>query len=141
MTRYAIKFVADGREYWDNNNGKDYNGSETIGVAPIAPQRDASGFYNTSRYSINAVLQNYAYHKDVFVRYTRDNWNSWQDAALSYNKTRDDGTELWNTVLTLPYGEGFGEGFAYAICYRVNGNEYWANNFGANYDASFSVRH
>ena len=48
---------------------------------------------------------------------------------------------LWNTVLTLPYGEGFGEGFAYAICYRVNGNEYWANNFGANYDASFSVRH
>ncbi|MBQ1638593.1 MAG: hypothetical protein II101_02885, partial [Ruminococcus sp.] len=113
----------------------------TIGVAPIAPQRDASGFYNTSRYSINAVLQNYAYHKDVFVRYTRDNWNTWQDAALSYNKTRDDGTELWNTVLTLPYGEGFGEGFAYAICYRVNGNEYWANNFGANYDTSFSVRH
>ena len=100
-----------------------------------------NGFYNTSRYSINAVLQNYAYHKDVFVRYTRDNWNSWQDAALSYNKTRDDGTELWNTVLTLPYGEGFGEGFAYAICYRVNGTEYWANNFGANYDASFSVRH
>ncbi|MER2147799.1 MAG: hypothetical protein ABS987_01455 [Ruminococcus sp.] len=140
MTRYAIKFVADGREYWDNNNGKDYNGSETIGVVPIAPQRDASGFYNTSRYSINAVLQNYAYHKDVFVRYTRDNWNTWQDAALSHNKTRDDGTELWNTVLTLPYGEGFGEGFAYAICYRVNGTEYWANNFGANYDASFSVR-
>ena len=31
--------------------------------------------------------------------------------------------------------------FEYAICYRVNGKEYWANNFGANYDASFSVRH
>lgn len=41
-THYAIKFVADGREYWDNNNGKDYNGTETVGVAPIAPQRNAS---------------------------------------------------------------------------------------------------
>ena len=140
-TKYAIKFVADGREYWDNNNGKDYNGSETIGVAPIAPQRNASGFYNTFYFHIQAVLQNYAYHKEVFVRYTRDNWNTYKDQPLGYNNTRDDGTELWYTVLTVNYNESFGEGFEYAICYRVNGKEYWANNFGANYDAYFSVRH
>ncbi len=139
-TQYAIKFVADGREYWDNNNGKDYNGTETIGVAPIAPQSNTSGFIS-SNYTINAVLQNYAYHKEVFVRYTNDNWNTCQDLPLSYNSTRADGTELWNTVIRLPYGESITDGFEYALCYRVNGNEYWANNFGANYDETFSVRH
>ncbi len=140
-THYAIKFVADGREYWDNNNGKDYNGTETVGVAPIAPKRNASGFYYSNTYAINAVLQNYAYHKDVFVRYTNDNWNTYHDQPLSYKSTNLDGTELWNTVLTLPYSQTFGDDFQYALCYRVNGNEYWANNFGANYNASFYVHH
>ena len=140
-TQYAIKLVADGREYWDNNNGKDYNGTETIGVAPIAPQRNASGFRNDFYFGVNAVLQNYAYHKDVFVRYTNDGWKSFRDVPMSYNNTRDDGTELWYTVITQPYGDWLIDEFEYAICYRVNGNEYWANNFGANYDSTFVVRH
>lgn len=140
-TKYAIKFVADGREYWDNNNGNDYNGTETIGTAPIAPERIGSGFAYSNTYKVNAVLQNYAYNKNVFVRYTTDNWKTYKDQALSYNCTKADGTELWDTVICAPYGTSINEEFHYAICYQVNGTEYWANNFGANYDISYYIHH
>ncbi|MEE0957443.1 MAG: carbohydrate-binding protein [Ruminococcus sp.] len=140
-TRYAIKLVADGREYWDNNNGKDYGAGTRIGSAAIAPQRNGSGFWYSNTYLVSAVLQNYAYHKNVFVRYTNDNWRTYQDQALNYKSTKDDGTEVWETVLALPSGNTFGDSFQYALCYQVNGNEYWANNFGANYDYTFYTHH
>lgn len=140
-TRYAIKFIADGREYWDNNDGKDYNGTETLGTAPIVAERAGAGVAFSNTYVINAALQNYAYQKNVFVRYTTDNWKTCRDQALSYNTTKTDGTELWKTVLCLPNGCTFNSEFKYALCYQVNGKEYWANNFGANYDLSYCIHH
>lgn len=140
-TRYAIKFVADGREYWDNNYGRDYNGTESIGTAPISAERNGYGSYYSNTYCVNAVLQNYAYHKNVFVRYTTDNWRTYHDQALNYSNTKSDGTEQWKTVLTLPYPNTFNDQFHYALCYQVNGCEYWASNFGANYDLNYYVHH
>ena len=134
---YAIKFVSGGREYWDNNNGRDYNGSDKIGVAPVVSER--LGYqYGASNYQINAVLQNYAYHKNVFVRYTTNGWNSYQDKALNYSQTNANGTETWTTYLNLTNMPAHGN-FQYAICYQVNGREYWANNFGENYDEYYYI--
>ena len=113
--KYAIKYEADGQVIWDNNNGKDYT---------------------TENYQINAVLQNYAYHKNVFVRYTTDGWKSYQDKALNYVQTNANGSETWSTKVNAN-----GSDFQYAICYQVNGTEYWANNFGANYDFSYCIHH
>ena len=133
--QYAIKYEADGRIIWDNNNGKDYTGSDVVGTAPVAVER--LGYqYNTENYQINAVLQNYAYHKNVFVRYTTDGWKSYQDKALNYVQTNANGSETWSTKVNAN-----GSDFQYAICYQVNGTEYWANNFGANYDFSYCIHH
>ena len=133
--QYAIKYEADGQIIWDNNNGKDYTGSDVVGTAPVAVER--LGYqYNTENYQINAVLQNYAYHKNVFVRYTTDGWKSYQDKALNYVQTNANGSETWSTKVNAN-----GSDFQYAICYQVNGTEYWANNFGANYDFSYCIHH
>lgn len=139
-TQYAIKFVADGREYWDNNYGRDYNGTERLGTAPITAERSAAPSYNSNTFLVSAVLQNYAYNKNVFVRYTTDNWRTYKDQALNYSNTYDDGTECWKTVISDYYG-AFNDNFQYALCYQVNGQEYWANNFGANYNGSFYIHH
>lgn len=131
--KYAIKYEADGQIIWDNNNGKDYTGSDVVGTAPVAVER--LGYqYNTENYQINAVLQNYAYHKNVFVRYTTDGWKSYQDKALNYVQTNANGSETWSTKVNAN-----GSDFQYAICYQVNGTEYWANNFGANYDGTYYI--
>lgn len=133
--KYAIKYEADGQVIWDNNNGKDYTDADVIGTAPVSVER--IGYqYDKANFQINAVLQNYAYHKNVFVRYTTDGWNSYQDKALGYVQTNANGTETWSTKVNAN-----GSNFQYAICYRVNGSEFWANNFGANYDESFYIHH
>ena len=135
-TKFAIKYEADGETIWDNNNGKDYNGEDVIGVAPVAAER--LGYqYDNSKYQINAVLQNYAYCKNVFVRYTTDGWNSYNDVAMGYNKTNSNGTETWTATVNAANASNF----QYAICYQVNGTEFWANNFGANYGFDFCIHH
>jgi hypothetical protein len=138
-TEYAIKYVGDGNTIWDNNNGRDYNGSEVIGAAPVAAE-SLSSMRSLRSYQINAVLQNYAYHKNVFVRYTTDGWNSYSDQALGYSKTNADGTETWTTKINIENIANYDD-FEYAICYQVNGTEFWANHFGANYDLNFSIHH
>lgn len=136
-TKYAIKYIADGETFWDNNNGKDYNGSETIGVAPVVSQR--LGYqYNKENFKVNAVLQNYAYQKNVFVRYTTDGWKTCKDQALNYSASNNDGTETWTTALNVADNASYTD-FQYAICYQVNGQEFWANNFGANYNGNYYI--
>ena len=48
--------------------------------------------------------------------------------------TLGDGSKIWRAEFTSTKTK-------YAIKFVADGREYWANNFGANYDASFSVRH
>ena len=140
-TQYAIKYIADGVTYWDNNNGRDYTGTETIGTAPIAAKRLNYQYSGSSGYRVEAVLQNYAYHKNVFVRYTSDGWKTFCDQTMSYCETNYDGTETWAATLNVNTNNIAQGDFNYAICYRVNGCEYWANNFGLNYNSFYYTHH
>ena len=136
---YAIKYISDGNEYWDNNNGNNYH-NEVIGSAPITVRRDYSQSTSfDSQYTVNVVLQNFGYEKDVKVRYTEDNWATHQDVAMHYVSTNDDGTELW--TVTLNVNDSSLENFEFCAYYYNSSNNqtYWANNFGQNYDSSYHV--
>lgn len=136
-TQFAIKYVADGETFWDNNNGKDYTRTDVLGTAPVVAER--LGYqYDKKAFKVNALLQNYAYNKSVFVRYTTDGWKTSKDQALNYSKTNANGTETWTTTLNLSDYQ-YAANFEYAICYRVYGTEYWANNFGKNYNGNFQI--
>ena len=132
-TEYAIKYVADGVTIWDNNNGKNYT-TEQIGEAPVTALR-TNNFYNGS-FTVNASLKNLAYEKDVKVRYTTNSWASYKEAPLHYVTTGSDGNELWTVNVRDTWNA---DSFEYCISYTVNGNTYWANNFGENYNASFRI--
>ncbi len=132
-TEFAIKYVADGKTYWDNNNGKNYK-DEALGAAAIKAARTIS-YGNT--YNISATLKNLAYNKDVKVRYTENNWKSYKDANLSYTSTNKDGTEVWDAQLTVN-GSNL-KNFEYCLSYTANGKTYWDNNFGENYDYTYTI--
>ena len=136
---YAIKYISDGNEYWDNNNGNNYH-SEDIGSAPITVRRIYTSSTGLgSEYTVNVVLKNYSYEKDVKVRYTEDNWATQHDVAMHYVSTNDDGTEVWATTLNLSNTSG--RIFEYCAYYynKSNNQTYWANNFGQNYDSSYRI--
>lgn len=134
-TEYAIKYTANGNEYWDNNNGQNYT-NENIGTAPITVNRGRA-FYGNFSNTVSVSLQNYAYEKEVAVRYTTDSWNTYSDVPMSYESTNANGTEVWTADIdTLPNDLS---GFEFCVYYTVNGQTYWANNFNQNYDASYRV--
>ena len=78
-----------------------------------------------------------AYDKNVVVRYTTDNWNSYTDTAMSYVSTNSNGTEDWAANIKT-YTDDF-SGFEFCVYYEVNGQTYWANNFNQNYDHTYYV--
>lgn len=119
--------------YIDDNDGKHYSGN-TLGVAPICALRTTSAVgYNN--YTISALVKNLAYQKDVKVRYTTDNWKTYKEAPLSYVETNEDGNEYWSCDIDTT-GATY-DTFKYALCYKVNGQTYWDNNFNLDYDAYY----
>lgn len=133
--KYAIRYEADGQVFWDNNNGNDYE-YEKIGSAPIAVKRIGSQ-YRERGYEVDVVLKNFAYQKNVQIRYTTDNWATYTDAPMSFVSMNDDGTENWTGLADINY-RLFGD-IEYCVYYEVNGQTYWANNFGQNYDSGYRV--
>ena len=105
--------------------------------SPTTPDLSISHKYlaHGDTYKVNAVLQNYAYNKNVFVRYTTDGWKSFKDQKLTYSSTNANGTENWTTTVY----DATNSNIEYAVCYQVNGTEFWANNFGANYDGTYYI--
>ena len=129
---FVVKYVGDGITYWDNNNGQNYNLNDIIGSANVKALRPNYYYRNT----IRAVVKNLAYEKHVKVRYTLDNWQTYQDADMSYvDSNYGVNGELWSVDLDLDQDNL--DGFQFCICYEVNGQTYWDNNFGANYDKNY----
>lgn len=132
--KYAIKYIGDGITYWDNNNGNDYSRDELLGVANVEAVRQSYQLPNS--YKICAAVKNIGNPKKVTARYTMDNWASYKDVPLSYDSTPSgQNFEYWSVTLNLD--ENKMDSFQFCIKYEVNGNTYWDNNFGRNYNRSF----
>lgn len=131
---YAIKYIGDGHEYWDNNNGNNFTDDDVLGQANVKVKR--LGHQNLSNFKIQATLKNLAYTKVVKVRYTLDNWATYQDVALNYEtSSTTNNTEVWGVTLNLD--ESKRDSLQYCVSYEVNGQTHWDNNFGANYNGYY----
>lgn len=81
-------------------------------------------------------VRNLAFHKEVIVRTTSDDWETHEDAFCTYvpNSPPAHGvTVLYDTFsfrLTLPPRS---KKLQFCVCYRTAGIEFWDNNNGKNY--------
>lgn len=79
-------------------------------------------------------VANIAFHKIVMVRYTSNEWLNNTDVFASYVlKSCDGKTDKFSFTLSIPDSFSIGERLQFALCYRVEGAEYWDNNGGNNY--------
>ena len=133
---FCLKYEINGATYWDSNGGSNYylRYSEVMSTPvpyvlnkSVVVQQDATCAGTV--FSGSTVLKNLAYTKNVFVRYTTDNWVTYTDASLSYSTSLSGNLESWNFSVTIPSGATV----SYCFCYTVNGVSYWDNNFGRNY--------
>jgi hypothetical protein len=134
---YAIKYEVNGSTYWDNNDGQNYVDYQQVGVNPIKNQRTSwSTTQDFSNYKISARVKNLGYSKVVKVRYTQDNWVTSSEKELAFNYSISEiNEEQWQTTLTLDPNKK--DQFQYYVYYQVNGQTYYDNNFGTNYNSTF----
>lgn len=86
-----------------------------------------------------AAVLNISYHKDVIVRYSFDGWKTVKETmAAFYKQDSSRQTDYFVFVLTNKetcYDKSWN--LQFAICYRVDGKEYWDNNEGKNHNICY----
>lgn len=137
--QFAIRYRANGSEYWDNNNWNDYVverkapllldnelivDSARIGTL-IGCEDPCKGFFG------NVLVKNLAYDKNVTVFFSV-NGAEWLTAPAIFDKMVSEEFERWkweiNVTDNLPVVF-----IEYAVRYEVNGETYWDNNYLLNY--------
>lgn len=77
---------------------------------------------------------NLAFEKNVYLRYTLNNWTTFVDILASYVPHSNDGqTDKFSFKIITPMFLEFGGTLQFAIRYCVEGGEFWDNNNGSNY--------
>ncbi|OZG71343.1 hypothetical protein BTA51_20535 [Hahella sp. CCB-MM4] len=156
---FALEYEVDGTVFWDNNHEQNYflpaDSGEYIGsniqvdyagaLAPYDAQYGENSTHFDGRFSVGVLLKNLGYAKDVKVHYTLDNWKTTyvKDLTFQYGRLvgyswvtypNANGVEYWSMTST---GEEMQDPTSniveYAVSYQVNGDTYWDNNFGRNY--------
>jgi hypothetical protein len=144
---FAIRYQVSGSEYWDNNNHNNYTlaygtnpfilGSDT----KVFGELDVFWYYGHYHVSFSAYVPNLAYHKNIELVYTSDNWATQNVLEGSYWRENpgQPGVEMWGASRYMGYefNPQPGQTIEAAIVYRANGEEYWDNNFGANFVYEF----
>jgi uncharacterized UBP type Zn finger protein len=78
-------------------------------------------------------VNNCSFHKKVFIRYTIDQWKT-SSVINAYYSTHysDSNTDLFQFKLTISIDKF--TILSFAICYYVNEQEYWDNNYSQNHN-------
>lgn len=98
---------------------------------------------NRNIFTITCLVRvlNICFQKQVILRYTTNEWLTWNDVAGSYVKNSNDGfSDKFSIIFELAFNANGhqimmpGQRLLFAIRYLTDGsNEYWDNNIGMNY--------
>mgnify|MGYP001793309221 CR=1 FL=1 len=78
-------------------------------------------------------VRNIAYEKKVFIRYTVDEWETFEDKWADFVPYSSDGeTEKFEFRVSIPK-DFVGLRIRFAICFQCGNAEYWDNNLNDNY--------
>ncbi|XP_061078230.1 protein phosphatase 1 regulatory subunit 3E-like [Conger conger] len=90
----------------------------------------------TNEYSLSGIVRvlNLAFEKNVFLRYTLNNWITFLDVLASYVPHSTDGpTDKFSFKIITPAFLESEDTLQFAIKYCVGQDEFWDNNNGDNY--------
>lgn len=95
-----------------------------------------SSVINDLSLSVTGTIRvaNITYHKKVTVRYTTNNWLTFNDINAGYVQGSNDGpTDRFSFSISLPHYFSTGSRLQFCIQYVAGGEIFWDNNHGANY--------
>jgi Carbohydrate/starch-binding module (family 21) len=138
MVEFVAKYAVSGSTFFDNNGGANYKQPQVFdefdALLGRVPQvvHGTSGFSDTTHISVTAALKNLAFAKQVGIVFTTNNWATTGVAFGGFSHMLKSGNEVWTVSAAI----GNAKRVDFAIFYRVNGQEFWDNNFWRNYTLS-----
>ncbi|MDR0306894.1 MAG: CBM21 domain-containing protein [Chitinispirillales bacterium] len=114
-------------------------------AAPFASAAQVELMFAKSSFSTPNVVtltglvevENLGYVKEITFHYTFDNGPNWENAPASYKAQTHGNKEAWEFSF-VNYHYNMSGTVTFAIKYRVNGQDYWDNNHGKNYEMKLS---
>jgi protein phosphatase 1 regulatory subunit 3A/B/C/D/E len=78
-------------------------------------------------------VRNLDFHKSVHIRYTSDNWRTYADVPANYVQNSCDGFSDKFTFVVYANSLMIGQRLEFAVRFQCKGQQFWDNNYGANY--------
>lgn len=128
---FALCYKVDGEEYWDNNQNMNYNlkwyfPTKILKSCAIVLDK---AFKNSTAFYGNILIKNLAYHKQVKVHYTFDQWETFNEVDAVHFFQFSNDLEEWTFSVLLSYSCKI----IFTVYYIVDGSTYFDNNFGRDY--------
>jgi hypothetical protein len=135
MLEFVAKYAVLGTTFFDNNGAANYTQPQVFdefdALLGRVPQvvHATSGFSDATHIRISAAVKNLAFVKQVGIVFTTNGWLTSAVAFGNFSHTLKSGNEVWNVDALV----GTANHVDFAIFYRMNGQEFWDNNFWRNY--------
>ncbi|GKX69002.1 carbohydrate-binding protein [Inconstantimicrobium mannanitabidum] len=129
--QYCIKYEVNGQTYWDNNNGKNYVGTDFSANRPHLVNTSLSFDNGNSYLNCYVATKKSVNPQAIRIRYSKDNWATYKDVDVtaSTDVYYNEDSNCW--VAKVPFGRG--TEVKLAVYYVLDGVEHWDNNLGENY--------
>jgi carbohydrate/starch-binding protein with CBM21 domain len=145
IDQFVVEYQVSGNTFWDNNFGNNYildtqaaEETDGVGTAVLKPEVLAVEFAvdAAGALSVDVLVKNIAFAKQVGIVYTTNNWQTFQNAFGVFQRGFPPATtpaqinaELWKVEAFV----GAGQKWQFAVFYNVSGHTSWDNNFSLNY--------
>jgi hypothetical protein len=145
IDQFAVEYEVLGSIHWDNDGGHDYRldthaaeSTDGVGTAILGPNVAvvSSGLDGAGNLIAELLVKNIAFQKQVAIVHTTDNWQTFQNAFGTFERTippaatpHQPNTELWRVVAPV----GLNNHGQFAAFYTVQGSTFWDSNFTLNY--------
>ena len=153
---FVVRYTVAGQTFWDNNDGANYHlstfrnvtgGNVMLNTATARRgSRAGGGFtFTTSWFEGEIYVNNLSFAKEVGVRYSADEGQTWSDslgsyagAALEATYATTTGVEVWKFKTPELNLNNASDRFRFAVFYRIpgSGTTFWDNNFSQDYTLS-----
>jgi len=147
IDQFVVEYGVSGQIFWDNNGEFNYvlatgpAHTDGIGTSVLGPNVFVADWDldPVGNLSVEILVQDIAFAKQVAIVYTTNNWATFQNAFATFQQAfapssmpRQIQVELWKVDVSV----GVGKTGQFAAFYIVEGNTYWDNNFTSNYTFS-----
>jgi Carbohydrate/starch-binding module (family 21) len=154
-TQFVIRYSANGRTFWDNNNSANYQidsgrpnvvGNNVVLNKAVARRGTEAGggfVFTTSWVEGEIYVNNLSFNKNVGILLTANGWKNFQDTNASFGGVISVATglsevEVWKFKTPELNLDESTPDFRFAVFYNkpITGEWFWDNNFGQDYKLS-----